>query len=69
MLAVIEIQKDGETASQITQLFTDAAEAKARYHEVLAAAAVSDVPEHSAILVSEDGSFMFHEKYYHGGDE
>ena len=69
MIAVIEIQKNGETASQITQLFEDTAQAKSRYHEILSIAAVSDVPEHSVILVSEEGNFMFHEKYTHGGEE
>ena len=69
MLAVIEIQKSGSTATPITQLFTDTAQAKARYHEILSIAAVSSVPEHSVILVSEEGNFMFHEKYVHEGEE
>ena len=68
MLAVIEIQKSGEVANSQTELFTDTASAKSRYHELLSAAAISDVPEHSAILVSEEGNFMFHEKYTHGGE-
>ena len=68
MIAVIEIQKDGQTATPITQLFTDTALAKSRYHELLSIAAVSSVPEHSVILVSEEGNYMFHEKYTHGGE-
>jgi hypothetical protein len=68
MLAVIEIQKDGQTATPNTQLFTDTAQAKARYHELLSVAAVSSVPEHSVILVSEEGNYMFHEKYVHEGE-
>lgn len=67
MKAVIEIQKSGETATPLVQLFTDDAQAKSRYHELLSIAAVSSVPEHSVILVSEEGSYMFHEKYEHGG--
>ena len=67
MKAVIEIQKSGETAAPLVQLFTDDAQAKSRYHELLSIAAVSSVPEHSVILVSEEGSYMFHEKYEHGG--
>lgn len=67
MKAVIEIQKSGETATPLVQLFTDDAQAKSRYHELLSIAAVSNVPEHSVILVSEEGNFMFHEKYEHGG--
>jgi len=67
MKAVIEIQKSGATATPLVQLFTDDAQAKSRYHELLSIAAVSSVPEHSVILVSEEGNYMFHEKYTHGG--
>ena len=67
MKVVIEIQKSGETATPLVQLFTDDAQAKSRYHELLSIAAVSNVPEHSVILVSEEGNYMFREKYEHGG--
>ena len=67
MKAVIEIQKSGETATPLVQLFTDDAQAKSRYHELLSIAAVSNIPEHSVILVSEEGNYMFREKYEHGG--
>lgn len=69
MIAIIEIQKNGEQASQITQLYTDISQAKSRYHQILAVAAVSSVPEHSVILVSEEGNFMLHEKYVHNEEE
>ena len=68
MKAVIEIQKSGETATPLVQLYPDDAQAKSRYHELLSIAAVSDVPEHSVILVSEEGNYMFHEKYVHEGE-
>ena len=68
MKAVIEIQKSGETATPLVQLFENDALAKSRYHELLSIAAVSDVPEHSVILVSEEGNYMFHEKYVHEGE-
>lgn len=68
MFAVIEIQKSGSTATPITTLFTDKDEAYSKYHQVLAAASVSDVPEHSAILISEEGSYMFHDKFIHEGE-
>lgn len=68
MKVVIEIQKSGDTATPLVQLFTDDAQAKSRYHELLSIAAVSDVPEHSVILVSEEGNYMFHEKYTHEGE-
>ncbi len=68
MFAVIEIQKNGETATPITTLFADKEQAHSKYHQVLAAAAVSAVQEHSAILVSEEGNYMFHEKFIHEGE-
>ena len=69
MLAVIEIQNDNIAPTSETTLFIDTAQAKSYYHQVLSEAAVSDVPEHSVILVSEEGSFMFHEKYIHETEE
>lgn len=68
MFAVIEIQKNGSTATPITTLFTDKDEAYSKYHQVLAAATTSQVPEHSAILVSEEGSYMLHDKFIHEGE-
>lgn len=68
MLAVIEIQKNGDVATPLVQLFENDAQAKSRYHELLSIAAVSSVPEHSVILVSEEGNYMFHEKYTHEGE-
>ena len=68
MFAVIEIQKNGDTATPITTLFSDKNAAYSKYNQVLAAAAISQVPEHSAILISEEGSYMFHEKYIHEGE-
>ena len=68
MFAVIEIQKNGATTTPITTLFTDKDAAFSQYHAVLAAAATSEVEEHSAILVSEEGNYMFHEKFIHEGE-
>lgn len=68
MFAVIEIQKNGATATPITTLFTDKDQAYSKYHQVLAAAAISQIPEHSAILVSEEGSYMMHDKFIHEGE-
>lgn len=68
MFAVIEIQRNGATATPITTLFADKGDAYNKYHTVLAAAAVSQIEEHSAILVSEEGNYMFHEKYTHEGE-
>ena len=67
MFVVTEIQKNGENASPITTLYTDKEAAYNKYHTILAAAAISEIPEHSAILVSEEGSYVLHEKFTHNG--
>ncbi len=69
MFAVIEIQKNGDTATPITTLISDKDQAFSKYHQVLAAASISDIEEHSAILISEEGNYMFHEKFMHERSE
>ena len=69
MFAVIEIQKNGATATPTTNLYTDKDEAYSAYHAVLARASVSEVEEHSAILISEEGNYMFHDKFIHESEE
>jgi len=68
MFAVLEIQKNGSTATPITTLYSDKDAAYSKYHEILAAASISEVEEHSAVLISEEGSYMLHEKFTHGGE-
>lgn len=38
---------------------------EAKYHEVLAAAAISELPMHSAILVNQAGFPVMHQSYVH----
>lgn len=67
MFIIIEIQKNGDTATPITTLFDSKDAAYNKYHQILAAASISNVEEHSAILVSEEGNYIFHEKFTHNG--
>ena len=39
--------------------------AEAKYHEVLAAAAVSELPSHSATLITSDGRVVMNQCYKH----
>lgn len=39
--------------------------AEAKYHEVLAAAAVSELPSHSATILASDGFPLMHQCYKH----
>lgn len=64
MYIVIELQKNekGEVANIVTA-FPDLPAAESKYHSILAAAAVSDLPVHSAIIVSEEGFPVAHHCY------
>ena len=66
MFVVIELQKnkDGSVANIVTEHSTQP-EAESKYHAVLAAAAVSVIPVHSAVIVSEEGFPLAHQCYKH----
>lgn len=61
---VIEIQKtkDGQIANLVTVHETiNGAENK--YHTILAAAAISGLPSHAAVILEENGNQIAHECY------
>lgn len=66
MYIVVELQKqkDGAVSNIVTSYETKEA-AESKYHAVLAAAAVSEIPVHSAILVSEEAFPVRYECYKH----
>lgn len=66
MYIVIELQKnaDGRVSNLVTEHKT-LAEAESKYYLILAAAAVSEVPVHSAIIVSEEGFPVKNQCYKH----
>lgn len=53
---VIELQTNaaGQTANLVTA-YDNQPEAENKFHTILAAAAVSSVPKHAAVILSEDG--------------
>lgn len=67
---IVEIQGGTEYAHNVFWAY-DADPRKARlkaeskYHEVLAAAAISEYETHSAILFSAEGVPLMHQCYYH----
>ena len=63
---VIELQKNAE--GQVSNLVTShntLAEAESKYYSILAHAAVSEIPVHSAIIVSEEGFPVKNNCYKH----
>ena len=65
MFIVIELQGDGETVANIVTQHATQAEAESKYHLVLSAAAVSNVPKHAAIMLSDEGFPMLSQCYKH----
>lgn len=66
MYIVIELQKnEQDVVSNIVTSYETLAEAESKYYSVLAAAAISKVPVHSAIIVSEEGFPVKHQCYKH----
>ena len=66
MYIVIELQKNAEGAvSNIATDFATLAEAESKYYTILASASISNVPVHSAIIVSEEGFPVKHQCYKH----
>lgn len=73
---IVEIQKNqqGEFAHNVHFAYDEdlkkaQLKAESKYHEVLAAAAVSNMAEHSAILFSTEGFPLMHQCYKHEAEQ
>lgn len=71
---VLEIQKyqDGSFGHLVHVAYDEDADkarlkGESKYHEVLAAAAISQLPQHAAILMSSGGEPIDHKCYIHPG--
>lgn len=65
MYIVIELQKTGSQIANLVTAYDNLPQAEAKYHTVLAAAAVSSLDAHSAMLVNAYGETLKHECYTH----
>ena len=65
MYIVMELQNTGTEVANIVNTYSNQAQADQRYHTILAAAAVSNVYKHSAIMLLDDGVFLKGECYTH----
>lgn len=67
---VIELQTYAdETVGNIVTAFTDRGQAEQKYHTILAAAAVSDLPKHAAVILANDGHSLMYQCYRHDSVE
>ena len=63
---VIELQTNAEgEVSNIVTAHDSKLDAEAKYHTVLAAAAVSSVVQHGAVMITSTGKFIASECYTH----
>ena len=62
---VIEAQTTNGTTATIVNTYADYPHAEQKYHLVLSAAAVSDVPLHAAAMLTERGNLVKYECYDH----
>lgn len=69
-MIIVEIQHSNDgTTSCLTDAYQNPALAEQKYHAVLAAAAVSSVNVHSAVMLDDTGERIKGETYYHGSVE
>lgn len=67
MFVVIELQTyESGAVGNIISTYDTLNEAEAKYHTILAAAAVSSLPVHSAFIVTNTGNVVRSEYYRHG---
>ena len=59
----IEIQTNDGVGAAIPMAYPDQAQAEQKYHEILAAAAISPVQQHGAIIISADFRYIRREIY------
>lgn len=63
---IVEIQKQHNgTYAHLVHTADIRNAAESVYHQVLAAAAISNLPEHSAIMFTSEGFPLMHESYKH----
>lgn len=67
MFIVIETQATSESVATIVNDYSDRLQAESKYHQILTAAATSQVPKHGAVLLNDEGQMINHECYMHEG--
>ena len=69
MYIVIEIQTNADgTVGNLVFAYAEKNEAYSKYHSILAAAAVSALPRHAAVIIENDGHPLEFRCFEHGGE-
>lgn len=69
MFIVIELQKNEEQVANLVTTHATAYEAESKYHQILSAAAISEVGTHSAIMLTDAGEYLKSEHYTHSSED
>lgn len=62
---VIELQSTGDSLSNIVTTHDTINQAESKFYQILTSAAVSTVPVHSAVVMTDRGRVLKHECYKH----
>ena len=66
MYIVIEIQTNANgTIGNLVTSYYERNDAERQYHLILAAAAVSVLPAHAAVMMTNEGNILAHQVYHH----
>lgn len=65
MFIVLELQYVNGTTSVLSNVYNVRETAEQKYHSILAAAAVSDIEIHSAVLLTHEGNLIKKDSYFH----
>ena len=65
MYYIIELQTNNGQTAHLVSTASTRLEAESRYHQVLAAAAISNVEKHACAIITEEGFPLMHECYKH----
>lgn len=70
MYLVIELQTNADgTVANLVYQYASRDEAESKFHSILASAAVSSLPVHAAVMLTNAGTMVKSEFYRHGGEE
>lgn len=70
MYIVLEVQtnQDGTVGNLVTA-YENQNDAESKYHTILASAAISSLPKHTAYILTDDGYKIDSKCYRHGEDD
>ena len=70
MYIVIELQTNADNAvADLVYQYASRDEAESKFHAILAAAAISSLPVHAAVILTNAGTLVRSESFRHGGEE